>query len=77
MNYDKNKAWAVDAGCSGNPGPMEYRGVDMRTGKQIFHFGPIQGTNNIGEFLAIGHALALMKQKGSTDHIIYKGAVNA
>ena len=65
MNYDKNKAWAVDAGCSGNPGPMEYRGVDMRTGKQIFHFGPIQGTNNIGEFLAIVHALALMEQRAS------------
>lgn len=77
MNYDKNKAWAVDAGCSGNPGPMEYRGVDMRTGKQIFHFGPIQGTNNIGEFLAIVHALALMEQKCITDHIIYSDSVNA
>ncbi|MCQ5331703.1 hypothetical protein NE565_24050, partial [Phocaeicola vulgatus] len=27
------------------------------------HFGPVYGTNNIGEFLAIVHALALMKQK--------------
>ena len=77
MNYDKNKAWAVDAGCSGNPGPMEYRGVDMRTGKQIFHFGPIQGTNNIGESLAIVHALALTEQKGITDHITYSDSVNA
>ena len=55
---------AVDAACSGNPGPMEYRGVYLLTGQQIFHFGPIYGTNNIGEFLAIVHALALMKQKG-------------
>lgn len=55
---------AVDAACSGNPGPMEYRGVYLLTGQEVFHFGPVYGTNNIGEFLAIVHALALMKQKG-------------
>ena len=59
-------ASAVDAACSGNPGPMEYRGVDLRTGQELFHFGPIQGTNNIGEFLAIVHALALQKKEGAT-----------
>ena len=58
------QALAVDAACSGNPGPMEYRGVHLPSGQQVFHFGPIQGTNNIGEFLAIVHGLALMKQKG-------------
>ncbi len=60
----ESNAIAVDAACSGNPGPMEYRGIYLRTGQEIFHFGPIQGTNNIGEFLAIVHALALLKQKG-------------
>ena len=46
---------------------MEYRGVDTKTGAQIFHFGPLEdGTNNIGEFLAIVHALAMMKKEGST-----------
>lgn len=55
---------AVDAACSGNPGPMEYRGVYLRTREVVFHFGPMQGTNNIGEFLAIVHGLALLKQKG-------------
>lgn len=54
---------AVDAACSGNPGPMEYRGVYLRTKEEIFHFGPVLGTNNIGEFLAIVHGLALLKQK--------------
>jgi ribonuclease HI len=54
----------VDAACSGNPGPMEYRGVYLLGGQQVFHFGPVYGTNNIGEFLAIVHGLALMKQKG-------------
>ena len=59
-------AWAVDAACSGNPGRMEYRGVDLATGAQVFHYGPVFGTNNIGEFLAIVHALAMMEQKGFT-----------
>lgn len=63
-NFDMN-CLAVDAACSGNPGPMEYRGVYLLTGQEIFHFGPVYGTNNIGEFLAIVHALALMKQKTS------------
>ena len=57
------EALAVDAACSGNPGQMEYRGVYLRTGETVFHFGPVYGTNNIGEFLAIVHALALMGQK--------------
>ena len=53
---------AVDAACSGNPGAMEYRGVHIASRQQIFHFGPMKGTNNIGEFLAIVHGLALIKQ---------------
>ena len=45
---------AVDAACSGNPGDMEYRGVYVETGQEIFRVGPMaQGTNNIGEFLAL------------------------
>ncbi len=57
-------AIAVDAACSGNPGLMEYRGVYVKNGQQLFHQGPFQdGTNNIGEFLAIVHALAYLKQK--------------
>ena len=54
----------VDAACSGNPGPMEYRGVYTATGQQLFHYGPIEGTNNIGEFLALVHGLAYLKQQG-------------
>ena len=58
---------SVDAACSGNPGAMEYQGVETATGEVVFHMGPFpEGTNNIGEFLAIVHALALMQQKGDT-----------
>lgn len=54
---------AVDAACSGNPGDMEYQGVHTTTGQQFFHVGPLKdGTNNIGEFLALVHALAMLKQ---------------
>lgn len=67
---------AVDAACSGNPGPMEYRGVHIASRQEIFHFGPMKGTNNIGEFLAIVHGLALLKQKGF-DMPIYSDSVNA
>lgn len=67
---------AVDAACSGNPGAMEYRGVHVASRQQVFHFGPMYGTNNIGEFLAIVHGLALLKQKGF-DMPIYSDSVNA
>jgi len=57
---------SVDAACSGNPGLMEYRGVYSKTGEEIFHQGSFKdGTNNIGEFLALVHGLALLKQKNS------------
>ncbi len=62
---------AVDAASSGNPGVMEYRGVDTQTEKQLFHQGPFkQGTNNIGEFLALVHGLAYLK-KNVSDRVIY------
>lgn len=67
---------AVDAACSGNPGPMEYRGVHVASRQEIFHFGPMKGTNNIGEFLALVHGLALLKQKGF-DMPVYSDSVNA
>ena len=70
-------AWAVDAACSGNPGPMEYQAIDLQTGARVFHFGPMKGTNNIGEFLAIVHALALMQQQGLHDKTIYSDSYNA
>ena len=68
---------AVDAACSGNPGNMEYRGVYVETGQQVFHVGPMaQGTNNIGEFLALVHGLALFK-KSECRMPIYSDSHNA
>lgn len=57
---------SVDAACSGNPGLMEYKGVYTKDSKELFHYGPVEnGTNNIGEFLAIVHALAWSKERES------------
>ena len=67
--------WAVDAACAGNPGRMEYRGVELMTGRELFRVGPFeQSTNNIGEFLAIVHALSLMFKLGER-HTIYSDSV--
>jgi ribonuclease HI len=56
---------AVDAAWNTATLKMEYRGVEVWSGHEIFHQGPYaHGTNNVGEFLAIVHALALLtKQK--------------
>jgi ribonuclease HI len=68
----------VDAACSGNPGLMEYRGVYNLTKEQIFHQGPFKdGTNNIGEFLALVHALALLKREGKPTMTIYTDSKTA
>ena len=69
-------AWAVDASCLGNPGKMEYQGVELMTGRTLFRVGPFDdATNNIGEFLAIVHAMALMQQQGKF-HNIYSDSVS-
>ena len=67
---------AVDAACSGNPGKMEYRGVFVDTGTELFKSPVFEGgTNNIGEFLAIVHCLA-WQQKNKLNYPIYSDSVN-
>ena len=57
---------SVDAACSGNPGIMEYRGVETNTNRQLFYQGPfLDATVNVGEFLALVHGLALLQKKNS------------
>ena len=69
---------AVDGACSGNPGLMEYRGVNVMTGAELFHQGPFpDATNNIGEFLALVHALAFFHNTGNTHTAIYSDSRTA
>ncbi len=68
---------SVDAACSGSPGPLEYRGVETESGKELFKFGPyVDGTNNVGEFLAIVQAMNWLQQQGH-DWPIYSDSENA
>ncbi len=72
IGQPKPDSWCVDAACSGNPGLMEYRGVDFNTRTELFHMGPYpDGTNNIGEFLALVHALAMLAKENKGSTIIY------
>lgn len=77
MKPNTKNAIFVDASCIGNPGQMEYRGIDGNTGKILFHspIFPI-GTNNIGEFLAIVHAIQLCT-KNNWDKNIYSDSQTA
>jgi ribonuclease HI len=67
----------VDAACDGSPGKLEYRGVNLETGEQLFHAGPYaDGTNNVGEFLAIVHALTWLA-KHKKKMTVYSDSENA
>lgn len=69
---------AVDASCPGNPGPVEYRGVSLSDAKELFRVGPLaNGSNNLGEFLAIVHALALLEKHGRSGVTVYTDSKTA
>jgi len=67
----------VDTSTIENPGVTEYRGVDTRTKQVIFQNKYDEATNNIGEFLAIVHALALYKKQNKELKILYSDSANA
>jgi ribonuclease HI len=67
----------VDAACSGNPGVLEYQGVETVSGELLFDAGPFDdGTVNMGEFLAVVQALALLRLDGR-DCCIYSDSITA
>ncbi|MDE5415269.1 ribonuclease H [Alkalihalobacterium chitinilyticum] len=69
---------SVDVGCRGNPGIVEYKGVNTKTGEILFSHPEIHiGTNNMGEFLAIVHGLAWLKQQGKDTTPIYSDSKTA
>ena len=68
---------SVDAASSGNPGIMEYQGVDTKTKEVLFKMGPFNNaTNNIGEFLALVHGIAIL-EKDLKKKIIYSDSITA
>ncbi len=76
-NPPRTPCLCVDAACAGVPGPVEYRGVRLPQEEQVFHRGPFPGgTNNIGEFLALVHALARLQQR-NLDWPVYSDSSTA
>lgn len=68
---------SVDGAWNTATGMVEYQGVHTGTGEKLFRVGPLEdGTNNIAEFLAIVHALALCHKNG-TEFPIYSDSRNA
>lgn len=68
---------SVDAACSGNPGVLEYQGVETESGKLLFHLGPFkEGTVNLGEFLALVHGLAFLKKR-NLEIPVYSDSITA
>ena len=68
---------SVDAASSGNPGLMEYQGVDTKTKEVLFKMGPFKNaTNNVGEFLALVHGIAMMENQ-KKKKIIYSDSITA
>ena len=68
---------SVDAASSGNPGLMEYQGVDTKTKEVLFKMGPFKNaTNNIGEFLALVHGISMMENQ-KKKKIIYSDSITA
>lgn len=72
----KKNSIAVDAACSGNPGEVEYQGIDLITGKILFHRKYPLGTNNIGEFLALVKGLQYL-HKNNSDQYLYSDSKHA
>lgn len=62
---------AVCGVCDHASGMMRYRGVDVFSGTELFRFGPVAGSENAAEFIAVVHALALLKKQRKYRVAIY------
>lgn len=67
---------AVDAAAAGPRGPVVYRGVLVNEEREVLRGGPYPlGTVNVGEFLAIVHALQWLHERGLTWPVYSDSAV--
>jgi len=62
-NSRPTKGLCADGSCCGNPGEIEYRVIDVESGKVAANHKYQQGTNNIAEFLGLVEALKLRKSQ--------------
>lgn len=72
-----SKSLCVDAAWNSETKVLEYRGVWFGNRNAVFQQGPFPaGTNNLGEFLAIVHALGVLANK-KLDHPVYSDSRTA
>lgn len=69
--------FSVDAACSCNPGPVEYRMINNHTKEILFHKQLPDGTNNIGEFLALVEGITYCQERNLNEIILYSDSVTA
>lgn len=70
-------AICVDAACSGNPGRWNTVAWICRQAANCFISIIGGATNNIGEFLAIVHALAMLEKEGRSGVTVYSDSRTA
>jgi ribonuclease HI len=77
FGYPTTDAICVDAACNGATGVVEYQGIAIPSNEILFASGEFKdGTNNIGEYLAIVHALSFCK-KNNIELPIYTDSLTA
>lgn len=74
---DRTKGIAVDAAHSTKNRMTEFQGVDLKTGKTVFHVQLGNQTTNIGEFLAIVEAVKHIFETGYTPRVIFSDSMVA
>lgn len=74
---DRTQGIAVDASHSTKNKMTEYRGVDLRTGKELFREKLGNQTINIGEFLAIVEAVKEIYETGYKPAVIFSDSMVA
>jgi len=69
------KGISVDGSSRGNPGPSNYRAVDIETGIELFNIKIGNSTNNIAEFCGLVHAVDYAIKNGYDK--VYSDSVTA
>ena len=68
---------ATDAAHSMKNGIAQFRGIDLRTGEQIFYENIGNQTTNIGEFLGVVTAIKYILENDYHPKIIYTDSITA
>jgi ribonuclease HI len=68
---------ATDASHSTKHGATRYRGIDLRTGEEIFHEDLGNKTVNVGEFLGVVEAVKYIVEHDYAPRVVYTDSLTA